>query len=184
MTVALESSGAATAKERYEDRVATAIAAIARDLEGETPVVGPGDRAELRRGWEGGIGSAFWRLAARHLEPRGLAISGEEEGRWVIVAAGLAETSGLPRSASFGRAAAAAEVSEQRILRLLRAEGDALHRSLRGVVTQIAQRGLGFDWRDPALLVLFDGTDKQDGPRGRIARDYYRFKTVAASDRT
>src|SRR5690606_21288951 len=89
MTVALESSGAATAKERYEDRVATAIAAIARDLEGETPVVGPGDRAELRRGWEGGIGSAFWRLAARHLEPRGLAISGEEEGRWVIVAAGL-----------------------------------------------------------------------------------------------
>jgi len=159
--------------ESYRDRVARAIARIAADIDHD--VISSGDRAALRRGWESGPGPAFWRLAVHRLEPLGLATTKREEQGWSIVVAGIAHTYQLPRSGlRFGRAAATAEVSEMRLLRLLRSEGPTLHRILRGVVHQLAQAGLGFDWLDPALLVLRDGQPGRRNVERRIARDYYR----------
>ena len=59
MNVVQEGDDAALAVER--SAVAAAIAAIMRELQGEDPIVGTGDRAELRRGWDA---SAYYWMAA------------------------------------------------------------------------------------------------------------------------
>jgi len=169
-----EPSAAAPARpKRHRERVAGAIARIAADIDHDA--ISPGDRAALRRGWESGPGPAFWRLAVHRLEPLDLAVTKREEEGWSIVVAGIAHTYQLPRSGpKFGAAAATAKVAEMRLLRLLRSEGPTLHRILRGVVHQLAQAGLGFDWLDPALLVLRDGQPRRREIERRIAKDYYR----------
>lgn len=172
------------ADQTYVDRVASALGAIAHDIdEGR---ISPGDQAALRRGWETGPGPALWRLAIHRLEPGGLARSLQEEGRWAVIAAGLVETRGLPRGGlRFGQAAAQAGVAETRLLRLLRSHNMTLHRNLRGVVTQCVHAGYGFNWLGPALLVLFDGTSAQTRACRTIARDYYRaYATVAEREIT
>ena len=161
----------------YIERVTTAIGAIARDIDDGR--ISPGDQAALRRGWETGPGPALWRLAVHRLEPQGLARTLIEERRWSIIAAGLVETRGLAhRVMGFGQAAAQAGVAEMRLLRILRGHDEVLYRVLRGVVVQSANAGYGFHWRDPALLVLFDGVAAQARTCRNIARDYYR--TLAA----
>lgn len=163
----------------YVDRVASALGSIAHDIDDGR--MSAGDQAALRRGWETGPGPALWRLAIYRLEPVGLARSVDEERRWAVIAAGLVETRGLPRGGlRFGQAAAEAGVAEMRMLRLLRGHDATLHHSLRGVVSQCAHAGYGFNWLGAALLVLFDGTAGHTRACRSIARDYYRAHAAMA----
>lgn len=157
-----------------------AVGRITRELESEG--VSPGDRAALRRSRSGDLGGpAFWKLAARHLEPEGLLPHGdapwrdEAERRWVTVVAAYAEMGAKDlRGPRLGKVLAEERVAEARVLGLLRASGVPLLRAARAVVHQLASRGAAFDARDLAELVTSDGAARAQSVRRRIARDYYR----------
>lgn len=173
MTNRTQTEVATMKKEGYAARILSAITAIGSDIDGGR--ISPGHRAELRRGWGTGPGPAFWRLSMERLEPLGLVETPEQERRWSTIVAGLAETKGLPRRGiSFGRAAQQAGVAELRLLRLLRSDDETLNDALRGLVVQIAQAGYGFDWKQPAFLVLARAPEMVTSSRREIARDYYR----------
>ena len=142
-----------------------------------------GDRSALRRARPGDLGSpAFWKLALEHLEPPGLLPESEgpyrdeQERRWVRIVADLAELGNLHSpKVPLGRALAAADAGEARVLRLLRAEGDPLLRLCRTVTHRLATQGKPVNARDLAELVLSDGHERWAAQvRRRIARDYYR----------
>lgn len=151
------------------------IGRIASDMANDR--VSPGDLASLRRArFETGGDPAFWRLAMRYLEPTGWVRTVEDENRWLQILGGMAEMKGLHRGgARLGRVLADAEVAEARVLKLLRAHGEALHTALRAVAHQLASAGHAVDWTGLAELILSDGkTGWEETARRRIARDYYR----------
>lgn len=145
-------------------------------------VLAPGDLAALRRARPGDLGGpAFWKLAVDHLEPAGLLPApsapwrDDAERRWVVIVAGMAEMAGQhARGRRLGRVLAEVGVSEARVLRLLRAEGEALLQTVRPIVHQLATAGARLDWTDLADLVTSDGRPWQTEVRRRIALDYYR----------
>lgn len=152
----------------------------------EHDAIPPGDLSALRRGnRDDASGPAFWKVAVRLLEPAGHLPApdapwrDETERRWVAIFAGMAEMKGLHRSGlRLGGALADAEVAEARVLRLMRAHGEALHPVVRGVVHQLATSGSHLDWYDLAELILSDGRRRrwEAGVRRRIALDYYRTR--------
>ena len=136
----------------------------------------PGDRAALRKGE---LGPAFWKIAVRHLEPAGLLVDGphrdEAERRWAAILAGLARAPGLhARGRRLGTVLAEAGVAEARVLRLARAHGESLHKTVRAVAQQLASSGLRVDWADFAELITSDGAPWEDEVRRRMCRDFYR----------
>jgi CRISPR type I-E-associated protein CasB/Cse2 len=135
-----------------------------------------GDRAALRKEQ---LGPAFWKVAVRHLEPAGLLMDGpyrdEAERRWAAILAGLARNPGLhARGRRLGTVLAEAEVAEARVLRLARAHGDSLYKTVRAVAQQLASSGLKVDWGDFADLITSDGAPWEDEVRRRMCRDFYR----------
>lgn len=129
---------------------------------------------------------AFFKLLAGPLEPAFAEVSPErleaEETRWAAVVAGLANTHGLHRrGARLGRALADADVSEQRLLRLLRAHDAALFDLLRAATHQLASRGVPFDALQLAELVLSDGGPREESVRRYVARSYYQTTGAEAS---
>jgi CRISPR type I-E-associated protein CasB/Cse2 len=164
--------------------IRSVVGSLAGQLKLESGPIPPGDRAELRRGWNDPFRPAFWRVAVRVLEPAGLLGDPKRERHWAAVLAGLAESADLHRPRHpFGRAMKEAGVSEARLLRLLRADGESLRDALRGVVHQLRAAGQRFDWAEPALLLLHP--DKKDAVRKRIAMGYYRpVSTEAAKSRS
>ncbi len=122
---------------------------------------------------------AFFRLAARFLEPAGhLPSDGPwrdlAERRWACVVNGLALLGDLHRpGASLGEALAESGFSELRFVRLLRAQDAALWDAIRSVARFLISKGQPADWSDPALLVFSDGADWAESIRRRIARRYY-----------
>lgn len=135
-------------------------------------VIPAGDVAALRRGRDG---PAFWKIAVSHLEPASLLVSPEDDQRWSVILAGLAKNPGLhQKNRRFGRALAEAEISEARVLRLVRSHGHELHDALRGVVGQLSNAGQHFDWTRAAELVLSDGKPWEEKVRRGIALEYYR----------
>jgi len=157
---------------------------IAWELDND--VIPPGEVAALRRlRPDQPGGPAFWKIAVRHLEPAELLADAgapwrdEEERRWAMVLAGMAEMKGLHRPGrALGRVLAEAEVSEARVLRLLRAQGeDALAAAVRAVVHQLASGGHRVDWHDLAELIRSAGRPFEGSVRRRIATDYYRHLT-------
>jgi hypothetical protein len=141
----------------------------------------PGDIAALRRMRPDDIGvPVFWRLVASELMvalgPDG-SRRDELERRWAVILQALAELRHLrnPRI-SLGAALADADIAEQRLLKLLRAGGDALSDAIRVIAHHLATKGVPVRAADIAWLVLSDGRTDEEAVRRQIARNYYAAK--------
>lgn len=155
-----------------------AVHRIAWELQHEA--ISPGDRASLRRVRPGEIGGpAFWKIAVRHLEPRGLLVERDgpvrqrQELQWSTLLAAMANGPSQA-AAPLGRVLAEAEVTEARVLRLLRAHDESLLDTVRAVTHQLAAGGHAFDWADLADLLMSDGAPHEESVRRKIAYDFYR----------
>lgn len=158
-----------------EPRNTDRVGGLINDLATFVSALGPGERADLRRGDPDDPGSpAFWRIVVTHLAPRGFidleAPSNRALSQWVVILGSLAELEGLhnPR-ARLGRALAEAGYSELRLTRLLRAEGGQLLDAVRQMVHFLSAKGTDVDVAEIARLVLFDGA----WIRRSIASHYY-----------
>ena len=143
-------------------------------------VIPASDRSALRRIRPGEVGGpAFWKIAVRHLETSGMLVGSDEtrrqrqERQWSTILAAMA--AGPPSGRrTLGRALADVQVTEARVLRLLRAHEEALLDTVRAVVHQLSAAGCSFDWGDLAELVCSDGATYAEVVRRRVAYDYYR----------
>ncbi|MCB9712799.1 MAG: type I-E CRISPR-associated protein Cse2/CasB [Myxococcales bacterium] len=139
-----------------------------------------GDRAALRRlSFETPDAPAFWRIVVSELQPmlpEASPYREEHERRWAAILGGLAEVAGaglhVPKR-RLGEAAAAAQLHEMRVLKLLRAHGDALLALVRPLAHQLVSKGVPVDWADVAELVLSDGRPHGDRVRRNLARSYF-----------
>lgn len=154
-----------------------------------------GEVAELRRlDADKGVDSTcapFWRIVVNELEPAGLIREkdgAEDLGSWIAIIKSLAQMAGLHRPGRpFGTALAAADVSEMRLNRLLRARGEALYDQLRVTLHALASHGEGADGLDIAYFVLSDAgpdEDFRERVRRRVARFYYRAELKSDSSQT
>jgi CRISPR type I-E-associated protein CasB/Cse2 len=81
-----------------------------------------------------------------------------------------------------GRALAEADLSEQRFLKLLRAQDRGLLDAVRTVTHYLSTKAVPVDCSDIALLILSDGRSDEDSVRRSIARDYYSAQFKAAQE--
>ncbi len=139
----------------------------------------PGDRAQLRRLRPGEVyPPPFWRLAAGPLAPEfeglGQVTLEAREQAWALVAAAMART-GMPFNSKqrLGKALAEANVSELRVLRLLRAESAQLPAQAHSITQLLASKGQPIHWIDFARLILSTGRSDHERARQQIARDYF-----------
>lgn len=147
----------------------------------ENQRLGSGDLAELRRlRPDDPGGAAFWRLIVGTVEPAGQLFGNDAEARWALVLQAIGNLHGLhQRGRRLGQALAAANVSEMRLVRLLRADLDDLGPQLRAVVHQLASGGQAVDLSGIAYLVVTARRSGSTGPKNEhetrriIARDYY-----------
>ena len=155
------------------------VGAIASDLRDFMP---KGDVAELRRMRPSDSPPpAFWKVAVQRLEPAGQLSEYDSPStdkrvqQWAAIVRSLAENFDLhdPRIPA-GRALAEADVTESRVLRLLRAHGSGLHDSLRVLSHTLSSKQQHANWTDFAYLILTDGTAKSEDVRRHMARHYYR----------
>lgn len=156
-----------------------------------------GDLAALRRE-DGARSPTFYKLAALVLHEeldlfRSEELLSEAERRWARVIHLMARTSGQHRAgaARFGAALAHAELAEARLLRLLRAEGDAVDSAARAAIAPLVQKAIGFDPLDLAALILSAPHPKRsfhyedgDQVRRRVARDFYRAESSSNESNT
>jgi len=137
----------------------------------------PGDVAALRRLCADDVPSApYWRLLAMHPElARGTPSAQDAMERdWICILQAMARMAGLhDPSRPLGRVLAEADLAEQRLLRLLRASGPALHDAIRVTSHYLSQKALSCSHLDIAQLVLSDGHPWGERVRRRIARSYY-----------
>ncbi len=141
---------------------------------------GPGDVAALRRLRPGSpqVG-AYWKLLATVLEPADrlpgeVGAREEAERRWAVILAAMAEAEGFHApNAKLGRVLAECGVPEVRVLKLLRASGDALADAVRVTVHHLVSRGARFDQTAIAALVLSDGDAHEERVRRGIYRDFF-----------
>ncbi|HSR53604.1 MAG TPA: type I-E CRISPR-associated protein Cse2/CasB [Acidobacteriota bacterium] len=155
------------------------------------PYFPKGDLAELRRGQSrhsaGHASPALWKTLVNYAPENQWAKNQGRVRQLQVVCGLLAELAhrAPPGPGSpLGRAMAQAEVSEARVMRLLKAHGDELHDSLRGVVHLLASQGIPVRPSDISWLVLSDGTPSEEQPRNSIARDYYSKAKRADSQGT
>jgi CRISPR-associated protein Cse2 (CRISPR_cse2) len=154
------------------------VDALAREMVAER--IPMGDQAALRRER---LGPAFWRVVLRHLEPAGLLSRedspsrGEDERIWSAILAELARAAPLHvRGHRLGTALAEAGVAEARVLRLARAHREGLRKAVRAIAQQLVAGGQRADWSDLAVLLLADGSNRDEGERRRLCLDYYRAR--------
>jgi CRISPR system Cascade subunit CasB len=134
-----------------------------------------GDRASLRRMDPMRLDApGFWKVAGLYLDD---ALPGESSARtiaetgWGTVAVALASLGELQvPHIRLGHVLADAGYSEQRFVRLLRADRTRLVDELPQLARFLAARNLSADFVDAALLLV--GTRPEDARR-RLARDYY-----------
>jgi CRISPR system Cascade subunit CasB len=156
------------------ESLATTIGRLAHAIDELLP---PGDVAELRRLAPHDPGCpAFFKLVASVLPdgtlPRDGARRDEAERHWAVVFSCLATLRGLHRPGRrLGHALAYAEVSELRVVRLLRARGEALLDAVAVIARTLAVKGEAVDAAELARLLLDEQHAEQ--VRRRIARDYF-----------
>lgn len=150
---------------------------LARRIANTLAKLSPGDLAELRRYDAAKLQSpAFWRVVAMHLDAH---LSGddhvrvEQERRWAVVMAAMAEAKGLHNpGVRLGKALAEA-VDERRVLQVLRAHDEALADAVRMVVHHLVSKGLAFDHAQLAWLVLSDGRADEQRARRAVYQDFF-----------
>lgn len=171
---------------------------VARELRNRIENSDPGTVAAIRRAQPGDTCGAFLRLALdlleRHGEEDGSSKrasfdSERDETRWLVYASLIARTV-LPRLPSqvagdharrslargrtpFGAALALADVSEPRVLKLLRAHDKALFDSARAVIQKLVSEGQDFDPTQLARLLLSDNRSVEAQCRRPIGYEYY-----------
>ena len=135
------------------------VAALSRHLRAET--IGTGALAELRRISDDNLPPAFWKryltdVPAQWREPGGQ-VDARIDRAWAGLIRGMVEMAPNPHSFElpFGATLAETDYSEQRFVRLLRAEGDDLAREVRIAGAWLARAGTGaVNWEQPAHLLL------------------------------
>ncbi|MCY4587059.1 MAG: type I-E CRISPR-associated protein Cse2/CasB [Bryobacterales bacterium] len=159
------------------------IATLSRHLNAER--IGVGALAELRRMTGNDLRSAFWKqylcdVPVEWREPRGQ-VDARVDRAWAGLIRAMVEMAPNPHSFDqpFGAALAKTRYSEDRFVRLLRAEGEDLARELRVAGSWLARAGVKADWERPAHLSL-RGLGLNVNPQlasHRMARDYFRTPT-------
>jgi CRISPR system Cascade subunit CasB len=138
--------------------------------------MGTGDRAALRKLQPGHVQTpAFWRLSTSVLAdflPQKAEQRGVAEDRWAVILPVMESALHAP-GRRLGAALVAANVSEMRVTRLLRARGESVADAVRAVGHQLIAAGAPFDHADLAWLVLSEGHADDESCRRQIARDYY-----------
>ncbi len=156
------------------DGLASVIGRLAHAVDEVLP---PGDVAELRRlAPHDPASPTFFKLVASVLPegtlPRDGARRDEAERHWAVIFSCLATLRGLHRPGRrLGHALADAEISELRVVRLLRARGEALLDATSVIARTLAVRGEAVDFTEIARLLLDEPHAEQ--VRRRIARDYF-----------
>lgn len=138
--------------------------------------MGTGDRASLRKLRPGHVQTpAFWRLSTSVLAdslPEKAELRSAAEDRWAVILPVMESALHAP-GRRLGSALAAANVSEMRVTRLLRARAEGVADAVRAVGHQLIAAGAPFDHADLAWLVLSEGRADDESCRRQIARDYY-----------
>ncbi|MBP7569207.1 MAG: type I-E CRISPR-associated protein Cse2/CasB [Acidobacteria bacterium] len=152
------------------------VSSIARLI--ELPgVLTRGDVASLRRMDPRQPQAAFFKIEGLLLDdllPGEAVARTEMETRWAAIVAGLAHLGSLHRpGARLGQALAAAELSEIRFARLVRADPEQLPDELPSLARFLRAKGVEVDWSAAADLALSAGTPRETDVRRHIARDYY-----------
>ena len=166
------------------------VATLSSHLNAER--IGAGALAELRRMTGDVLPPAFWKLylcddvPAEWREPRGR-IDARVDRAWAGLIRAMAEMAPSPHSFDqpFGEALAETGYSEDRFVRLLRAEGEDLARELRIAGAWLARAGIKkADWEQPAHLLLkgFGLNVKHQTASHRMARDYFRAAAWRSSN--
>ena len=160
---------------REQPTLAATVNAVAHSIE---KVLSPGDVAALRRlRSDDASSAAFWRVVVTHLEPalpNGGPAREEAERRWAVILQAMAEMENChAQGARLGRALAAAGIAEPRVLKLLRASGEALFDAVRVTAHYLASTATMSAHVEIARLILSDGHDDGERVRRQIARDFY-----------
>lgn len=144
-----------------------------------------GDVAAIRRMQPERPAAAFFKLESVVLDPQ---LPGEPtaridaETRWAAIVVGLAHLGALHQPGlRLGRALVAAELSEFRFARLIRADVERLVDELPMLARFLAAKNVSADWVGAAQLILSSGRKDEESARRELARDYY--SAVAGKDR-
>jgi CRISPR system Cascade subunit CasB len=133
-----------------------------------------GDRARLRRMNPGTTQppNAFYRFAFAHL-PEGWERSSCE---WEVTIAGLAIMHPFMHDVHVqtGKALAESMYSEQRLERILAAEGDVLYTLILRLARYMSAKAQAINWAELARLLFCKESQLADRARLKIARDYFR----------
>ena len=160
------------------------IAALSRRLNAER--IGTGALAELRRITDDALPPAFWRLYLEMVptewRERGGHVDVHLDRAWAALIRAMVEMTPHPHSFDrpFGAELATSKYSEDRFVRLLRAEGKGLARELRIAGAWLAHAGVKANWEQPAQLLLGQARRASD-VRHRMARDYFRAAAKQSS---
>lgn len=166
------------------------IAALSRQLHADR--IGTGTLAELRRMTGGSLPPAFWKLYLQDMvplawrEPRGR-IDARVDRAWAGLMRAMVEMAPHPHShrLPFGEALADTRYSEDRFVRLLRAEDDELARELRVAGAWLARAGIeAANWEQPAHLLLrgLGLNVRNQISSHQMARDYFRVEARRSSN--
>ena len=166
-----------TVRHDSRSRVRSAVDALVREV---TTRLGPGERASLRRLRPGcPTTPTFWILLSRVVEahdapphdPEGLA---DWEQRWASIARCVAELADLHSpTRPLGTALSEAQVSPERVVRLLGARAPTLFDEIRRTGHLVLSRATRLDLGDAAEMLRYDDGDRADAVRRKVARTYY-----------
>ena len=155
------------------------VATLSRQLNAER--IGTGALAELRRITGDDLPSAFWKRYLMDVpaewRERGSHVNARVDQAWAGLIRAMVEMAPNPHSFDqpFGAALADTGYSEDRFVRLLRAEGEDLARELRVAGTWLARAGVKANWEQPAHLLLrhLGLNVRHRIASHRMARDYF-----------
>ena len=136
-------------------------------------LIGPGERAELRRlDIQRPHSPAFWRIMTAWVTSDQTT---ENETRWAMVLSGMARMAPQPHRQGYqlGRALAQADYSESRLFKLLKAQGTIFEDTVRRLCSFLAAKAEPVDWVELGSFILSTDEKKAEDARRRIARDYY-----------
>lgn len=136
-----------------------------------------GDIATLRRMDPRRPAAAFFKIEGLVLDehlPGDGSVRADLETRWAAIIVGLAHLGELHRhDARLGFALVAAQLSELRFARIVRADTDRLVDDLPLLARFLAAKGVAADWTAAAKLILSADRSDEESVRRHLARDYY-----------